>query len=908
MISNSSPPTTNAGEENVAEAQLCASPRQQQQGLVEEGSVSDRVPSLSPPRRHLPLPETPEAELDSTTTSSTSTTIPHPSSPINIDPNPLVSSSPSPLVSTPAPTRARGALASLNRLRIASTTSASTQLSPAASFLSSFGSGPRSRDVSLSSASGRFAALVDGDEEGYHVAGYVLGKELGRGGFGVVREAIKVGGTRAGEKVAVKVVRHRQPSAVEQQLPPVSLVGEALRRSASGYQRGGKGGLGAGNRDRRMSLVLGNEGRDKERWRSSSSPMAPPFAGLSRTDDHHLQSRGESTPAPSSRTPPTADDPSILSTSASGALEPSPLLDPPASTTTTTSDEPPSLIQALLTREIHLWRQLSPHPHIVQLISTHSTDDFTYIFMPLCEGGNLLDFLNGGGVNRKRRKEREEREREKRRRGGSFGIAGTMAMASSMMGSDDSAFQDQDDSQTIRKGLPLHLARTIFGQLVEGLHYLHTEAGVTHRDIKLDNILCDEYDAAESEGGGTWKIADFGLAESASLGAGRMEEVAKGAAAAVGAREASRSRPSSRASSPTKPKRPRMTPHHSASTGSGHITPGLPLASLSRANSLSRPDSCTSLSSNLPLFDTIDHHLHPAGSLPYSTPEQMRSPVPILEPSGDVWAAGCVLYALVQGELPFMDEFEPRLRTKVMKGVWEVPSNLLLSAGGGGGTGEEEQRCLEVLRGCLEVDPTRRWTIKQIRDSTWLRPPPPPPSPFTRGRPLSRGPPFSRNPSSSRSRQPSSASRSGSEGLAPHSSAAGPAPTRRKERSSSRSSAAIKHLGISERTRSNERHELEKEERKMRWDRSRSSVRDGSGSGVRTGSRSSTRGGRARAGTAGSRESEWEEGSRGRSRERAGGFGVGEGRAESREGRRDVFDLREVSREAERLGRVLEPY
>jgi len=39
-------------------------------------------------------------------------------------------------------------------------------------------------------------------------------------------------------------------------------------------------------------------------------------------------------------------------------------------------------------------------------------------------------------------------------------------------------------------GLPEYLTRSIFQQLVSALRYLHQEAGIVHRDIKLENVLC----------------------------------------------------------------------------------------------------------------------------------------------------------------------------------------------------------------------------------------------------------------------------------------------------------------------------------------------------------------------------------------------------------------------------------
>ncbi|KAK4049839.1 hypothetical protein OIV83_003895 [Microbotryomycetes sp. JL201] len=503
-----------------------------------------------------------------------------------------------------------------------SSMSTSTGMSPAASFLSSF-----SRDNSVN-MSGRFSALLDGDDEGFIVAGYTLGRVLGHGGFGIVREATKNGpGPGAGDKVAVKIVKHKQTPLAE----PVT---DPLKRSVSGYRI---------PRDRRASLV-------QERHRSTSSPVPA-----------HLRGDGGSAM--------DADgDASQLSASI-GAL-PSAVPPPPA--------EQQTLVEALLQRELDLWRQLPPHPHIVQLIGTHKSEDYTYVFMPLCEGGNLLDFVNAGGNVRRRSHSRTTSS------GGSsntsIGILGMSTMTT------------VEEHRQNPKGLPLDMARIIFAQIVEGLHYLHQEAGVTHKDIKLDNILCDEWKAGVN---GTWKIADFGLAESASSGSA-LQTATNAATESLKSKGVTLSK--------------RRHP----------VQAGTPLAALSRANSLSRPGSAKKSDNPLPVMDLIDEHLHPAGSLPYSPPEQMKSPIPLLDPSVDIWALGCVLYAMIEGSLPFQDEFEPRLRTKIIKGQWTVPSRLRPEEEGGP-LGEEEARCLEVLRGCLEVDVTKRWTIVEIRNSRWLK-------------------------------------------------------------------------------------------------------------------------------------------------------------------------------------------
>ncbi|KAL2048346.1 hypothetical protein N7G274_000257 [Stereocaulon virgatum] len=211
--------------------------------------------------------------------------------------------------------------------------------------------------------------------------------------------------------------------------------------------------------------------------------------------------------------------------------------------------------QAEFEHEIGLWRCLG-HRNILPLIEVYVTDYATFCFTKLNTGGTLFDVVkeNRRGVNR-------------------------------------------------------DLARRYAYQLASAIRYLHEDARVVHRDIKLENCLIDRSDPDTAKDGGNLLLCDFGLAEFIT--------------------------------SDTRPNSP--DPYERASDRP-------PLRSIGPS------ETSTSI----------------AGSLQYASPELIMSPAGFLSPVVDVWAFGVVIYALLVGDLPFQHTFQPRVQMMILAGEWDM--------------------------------------------------------------------------------------------------------------------------------------------------------------------------------------------------------------------------------------------
>jgi len=258
--------------------------------------------------------------------------------------------------------------------------------------------------------------------------------------------------------------------------------------------------------------------------------------------------------------------------------------------------------QAEFEHEVELWRFLS-HPNILPLEAVYKLDEATFCFIPLNVGGTLFDLVRAN-----------------------------------------------------RNGVPLETAKSYSYQLAMGLRYLHLDARVVHRDIKLENVLIEPSQDGQP---GLLRICDFGMAEWIS---------------------------SDNSSGPPSP-----SIHDSDRPPQKHIGPA---------------DTSTSAFTG--------------GSLEYAAPEILRiaecmdasepAERTIVSPAVDVWAYGVCVYSMVVGSRPFNDAFQPRVTMKILAGDWDRQK--LADKGG--------DDVLELVKNCLAMEDSSRWDISRVLNSTWL--------------------------------------------------------------------------------------------------------------------------------------------------------------------------------------------
>ncbi|KAF1957921.1 kinase-like protein [Byssothecium circinans] len=106
-----------------------------------------------------------------------------------------------------------------------------------------------------------------------------------------------------------------------------------------------------------------------------------------------------------------------------------------------------------------------------------------------------------------------------------------------------------------------------------------------------------------------------------------------------------------------------------------------------------------------------------AGSLQYAAPELFSASGPVFSLAADVWAFGVVVYALLTATLPFNEGLDIKTSTKIQSGQYDI--DLLRRAEALQGDGAED--AIDLVKGCLELDIEKRWTVHNILSCSWLQ-------------------------------------------------------------------------------------------------------------------------------------------------------------------------------------------
>ena len=94
------------------------------------------------------------------------------------------------------------------------------------------------------------------------------------------------------------------------------------------------------------------------------------------------------------------------------------------------------------------------------------------------------------------------------------------------------------------------------------------------------------------------------------------------------------------------------------------------------------------------------------GSPCYAAPEMINGEL-YKGLNADIWSSGIVLYAMLCGYLPFEDSDNEVLYKKITSGKFKIPKFL-------------SENCKDILHRILNVDPEKRFNIKQIKKHPWF--------------------------------------------------------------------------------------------------------------------------------------------------------------------------------------------
>lgn len=224
---------------------------------------------------------------------------------------------------------------------------------------------------------------------------------------------------------------------------------------------------------------------------------------------------------------------------------------------------------------------------------------------------------------------------------------------------------------TAKKGLGASLVKHYAYQLASALRYLHEDIRLVHRDIKLENCLLDLSTLNAEKDGGKLLLCDFGLADFIS----------------------------------------------------GDMYDSLESLDLDRQDYVGDDEEAGDAKSFNDTASQTAANL--IGTLQYAAPENFspsRRRRRNLRPALDIWAFGVCVFAMLTGDMPFRHSLQPRVIEMIVAGQWdrEAVRKALSTSTATDASEEYTEQVLDVLDGCLEVDPQLRWTISDVLSSEWF--------------------------------------------------------------------------------------------------------------------------------------------------------------------------------------------